>query len=871
MSSHLVYIHNGIIPNYLYDILEIARSYNKDISITLITDNKDCLSKLNIININYEYIDFFKSDDYKQLCNIYIHRCDFDNEKEMYKYEIFNFFRFIVLYNFIKKYNIEYVVYCDSALAILHNLKDKGCYLDLIKNNDLVLLSPISTYFSCWTFKTLENFIKYIYLLYQHEDDLNLVVENNHQIVRDKYYFSDMWLLQSFICCYPKNEKNIFKDVNEKIFVKYENNIRLNENRSKFIKLKNIESQKLNILFIGNIYNDFSELTLLKDNKYALTFSILINIYNKKYLLNFNEDIMFNLFCTHEINFNLIKEIDTIKDCINKDKQKIIYFDGPCKKFIKFLKKDIINTEYKLNLKKNNIIDLIYSIYNTKNLKLINKDNIVINNDYFNDQIYSLIYFNKDLNILELGAGEGIYSCTISTLLNDNLFSIEKDNIYIDTLYNNKNNNNLNFNIFNYDYTINDIKNNFNKKINSIIINRPNYIDYLITNLEYIIDDIEIILIKSDLLDYYNNFINIIKNNNFIIINTNYYNVFIKDKEKIINFNNSTCDYGFISTNNFTGVVNELSYNVHIINDISFENYNTIFAHSNCSIEIDIIKPIKISAFINSDIRHIINPFNNNIKFIVNDLLIDNLNSYNNITKEYILEKGIHNIKLKVDENKYRNEWCYTGFYWKYIDTKSQINQDINIIKFYDNKKNGFFIEIGASDGINFSNTYLLEKEYNYKGICVEPIPEHYKNLVINRPNSICCDKAVYSISDLILDFDIANNLDLLSGISICIDTFKESIDSNKTTIQVKTISLNDLLYTNNAPNFIEYLSLDTEGSEYEILKNFNFSNYIFGLIDVEHNYQEPRRSQIKDLLIKNGYIYIGENKWDDCYKHNSL
>lgn len=146
------------------------------------------------------------------------------------------------------------------------------------------------------------------------------------------------------------------------------------------------------------------------------------------------------------------------------------------------------------------------------------------------------------------------------------------------------------------------------------------------------------------------------------------YYVFTKDKEKIINFNNSNCDNGFISTNNFTGIINKLSYNVRIINDIKFLNYNTIFAHSNCSIEINIIKPIKINAFINDDIRHIINPFNNNIKFIVNDVFIDNLNSYNNITKEYILEKGIHNIKLKVDENKYSNQWCHTGFYWKYIN-----------------------------------------------------------------------------------------------------------------------------------------------------------------------------------------------------------
>ena len=307
----------------------------------------------------------------------------------------------------------------------------------------------------------------------------------------------------------------------------------------------------------------------------------------------------------------------------------------------------------------------MYSLYYIKNLKLINKYNIIINNDYFNDQIHSSIYFNKDSNILELGAGEGLYSCAISTFLNNNnLFSIEKDNVYIDTLYNNRNNYNLNFNILdnNINNDINDIGN-----INSIIINRDNYYDYLTNNLDYIINNIEIILIKSDLLNWHNDFINIIKNNNFIIINTNYYNVFIKDKEKIINFNNSKCDYGFISINNYTGIINELNYNVYINNDILFQNYNTIFAHSNCFIEINIIKPIKICSFINYDIRNLFNELNNNIKFIVNDILIDNLNSYKNITKEYILEEGIHSIKLIVDDNHNNNSYCHTGFYWKYI------------------------------------------------------------------------------------------------------------------------------------------------------------------------------------------------------------
>ena len=60
---------------------------------------------------------------------------------------------------------------------------------------------------------------------------------------------------------------------------------------------------------------------------------------------------------------------------------------------------------------------------------------------------------------------------------------------------------------------------------------------------------------------------------------------------------------------------------------------------------------------------------------------------------------------------------------------------------------------------------------------------------------------------------------------------------------------MNDILDNSNAPNFIDYLSIDTEGSEYDILKTVIFDKYIFGFINIEHNYEEPIRTNIKELL----------------------
>ena len=195
----------------------------------------------------------------------------------------------------------------------------------------------------------------------------------------------------------------------------------------------------------------------------------------------------------------------------------------------------------------------------------------------------------------------------------------------------------------------------------------------------------------------------------------------------------------------------------------------------------------------------------------------------------------------------------------------SQLGQDRDVLSVY--KKGGYFVEIGASDGIELSNTYLLE-QLGWKGICVEPIPARFEKLVKNR-KAICFNKAVYHTSDLEVVFSIANKYDLLSGIKDYLTTYKDDILNNHTDIFVETKTLNDILNEANAPLFIEYLSLDTEGTELEILKSVDHSKYKFGIIDVEHNYQEPMRTDIRNYLWDKGYVLAYENKWDDRYVYS--
>lgn len=201
--------------------------------------------------------------------------------------------------------------------------------------------------------------------------------------------------------------------------------------------------------------------------------------------------------------------------------------------------------------------------------------------------------------------------------------------------------------------------------------------------------------------------------------------------------------------------------------------------------------------------------------------------------------------------------------------SQSQLQQDLHVLKFFRNKKNFYFLDIGANDGKTLSNTYFLEKQYNWTGICSEPEPSMFKKLIKCR--TVICDKnAVYNKSNLKLDFSNAGPNSLFSGITTDMSNkFGNNLKIHEE-VSVNTITLQDLLEKYKSPNTIHYLSLDTEGSEYKILTSINFKIYKFMYINVEHNYIEPQRTDIKNLLVNNGYLYKGENKWDDDYIHET-
>jgi FkbM family methyltransferase len=202
--------------------------------------------------------------------------------------------------------------------------------------------------------------------------------------------------------------------------------------------------------------------------------------------------------------------------------------------------------------------------------------------------------------------------------------------------------------------------------------------------------------------------------------------------------------------------------------------------------------------------------------------------------------------------------------------SKSQLQQDIFVYLASNRKKNGFFVEFGATDGINLSNSYLLEKAFGWKGILAEPALVWHEKLKNNRPDAMIETSCVWVSTGEKLLFNEPSSPELAT-----VDAFSSSDDhanarkEGKKIYEVSTISLVDLLKKHNAPKDIDYLSIDTEGSELEILTAFFIHNtyYKIKIITCEHNFTK-NREKIYTLLVNNGYKRKGKliSKWDDFY-----
>lgn len=194
--------------------------------------------------------------------------------------------------------------------------------------------------------------------------------------------------------------------------------------------------------------------------------------------------------------------------------------------------------------------------------------------------------------------------------------------------------------------------------------------------------------------------------------------------------------------------------------------------------------------------------------------------------------------------------------------SKSQIRQDLFALAALDFKRDGFFLEFGATDGLELSNSWLMEKEFGWSGILAEPARGWHDALRSNRDCTIDT-RCVWKASGERLRFTESPR-----GENSAISSFvKTSRKLRGQQYEVETISLVDLLEAHKAPGTIDFASIDTEGSEFDILNAFDFDRWSFRVMAIEHNLA-PQRKDIHTLLTSKGYrrVYEEISRFDDWY-----
>lgn len=204
--------------------------------------------------------------------------------------------------------------------------------------------------------------------------------------------------------------------------------------------------------------------------------------------------------------------------------------------------------------------------------------------------------------------------------------------------------------------------------------------------------------------------------------------------------------------------------------------------------------------------------------------------------------------------------------------TFAQYGQDRYVVEeLLGGKKGGTFIEIGAYDGLTLSNTWLLERDYGWRGVCIEAMPETFAALKRNRA-CVCVHAAAAATSGGKVVFHaLSGNSAMLSG---RLDTqsavHKRRIagdlarhGNSARTVEVPTMKAADLL-RHHGMTEVDYASVDVEGGELECLKGLLESGIVVHIIGIENNYGERPAHR---LLKQHGYLRIRRLGSDDFYR----
>jgi FkbM family methyltransferase len=190
----------------------------------------------------------------------------------------------------------------------------------------------------------------------------------------------------------------------------------------------------------------------------------------------------------------------------------------------------------------------------------------------------------------------------------------------------------------------------------------------------------------------------------------------------------------------------------------------------------------------------------------------------------------------------------------------------------FSQKKNGTFIEIGAHNGITFSNTYFFEKYRKWAGICIEPNPEVFKQLKSNR-KAKCINACISRNVEKVNYVKVSGYSEMLSGIlEFYNDEHWNRLErelkehgGSKEIIKVNSFTLTEILHTSILSNKkIDFCSIDVEGAELDILRSIDFDKIDILVFAIENNYNTD---DIYLFLRDKGYEKVAKVGADEIFR----
>jgi FkbM family methyltransferase len=199
---------------------------------------------------------------------------------------------------------------------------------------------------------------------------------------------------------------------------------------------------------------------------------------------------------------------------------------------------------------------------------------------------------------------------------------------------------------------------------------------------------------------------------------------------------------------------------------------------------------------------------------------------------------------------------------------KGQFFQDSVIDKLFNHKKNGFFVDIGANSPIRGNNTYFFEKNRNWSGIAIDPLPKYIKEWAKERKKtkfvSVACGNREGKIKFVVINSNQGGWEDMLSASRK--NVRKEDLLYPHKTITVPIKTLNSILTEGNIKS-IDFISIDVEGGETDVLFGLDLVKYKPTLILLENTKNIFGSIALRDYLNANGYIFaLRINTTDDVF-----